>query len=191
MIASWQESNDKSSQCVEKQWHYSTDQGSYSQSYGLPSGHIWLWELDHKEGRMPKIDAFELQCCRRLLRVPESPGVLRVLDSKEIKPVNLKGNQHWVLFGRTEAEAGTPVCWSSAANSWLIGKVPDPGKDWGQKEKRASEDEITGWHHWYNGDELGKTPGDSKRQEGLAYCSPWGHKRVRYDWVTEQPIVDL
>ena len=72
-----------------------------------------------------------------LEKTPESP-----LDSKEIKPINLKGNQPWILIGRTDAEVETSVLWSSEANSWLIGKVPDAGKDWGQKEKRASEDEM-------------------------------------------------
>ena len=67
------------------------------------------------------------------------------LDSKGIKPVNLKGNQCYILIGRTEAEV--PVFWSSDVNSQLIGKVPDAGKDWGQKEKRVSEDEMAGWHH--------------------------------------------
>ena len=65
------------------------------------------------------------------------------LDSKEIKLVNPKENQFWIFIGRTDAEAETPVFWSSDVNSWLIGKVPDAGKDWGQ-EKSASEDEMAG-----------------------------------------------
>ena len=98
------------------------------------------------------------------------------LDSKEIKPVNLKGNQPWILIGRADVEAEAVVFWSSDANSWLIGKVPDAGKDWGQKAKRAAEDEMAGWHHWCNGHELGLTLGDGEGQGGLASCSPWGHK---------------
>ena len=62
------------------------------------------------------------------------------LDSKEIKPVNLKGDQPWILVGMTDAEAEPPVLWSFDANNWLTGKVPGAGKDWGQKEKKASED---------------------------------------------------
>ena len=96
-------------------------------------------------------------------------------DSKEIKPVNLKGNQPWILVGRTDAEAEVPVFWSSDMNSWLIGKVPDAKKDWGQK-KKASEDEMAGWLHQCNGHELGQTWGDGKGQGGLVYCSPWGLK---------------
>ena len=76
-----------------------------------------------------------------LEKTPESP-----LDSKEIKPVNLKGNQPWIFFGRTDVEAETPVFWSPVANSQLIRKVPDDGKDWEEKDKRVSEDEMAGWH---------------------------------------------
>ena len=95
------------------------------------------------------------------------------LNSKEIKPVNLKGNKPcW--FGRTDAEAETPVFWSFAVNSWLIGKVPDAGKDWGQKAKRVSEDETDGWHHQCNRHEPGQTLGDGEGQRGLECCTPWG-----------------
>ena len=105
-----------------------------SQGYGLPSGHIWLWELDCKGNRMQK----NWWLWNVMLeKTPESP-----LGSKEIKPVNLKGNQPWILIGRTDAEAEVPVFWSSDANSWLIGKFPDARKDWRQKEKIASEDEM-------------------------------------------------
>ena len=127
--------------------HYSADKRPYSQGYGLPSGHIQLWELDGKEDRMPKNWCFQTVV---LEKTPESP-----LDSKEIKPVNLQGDQPWIFTGRTDAEAEAPVFWSSDAHRWLIGKVPDAWKEWGQKEKRASEDEMAGWHHWCNGHVLG------------------------------------
>ena len=117
------------------------DKGPNSQGYGLPRGHVWLWELDRKEGRMPKNWCFWTVV---LEKTPESP-----LDRKEIKPVNLKGNQPWILIGRAEAEA--PVFWSSDMNSRLIGKVPDAGRDWGQEEKRVLEDEMGRWHHWETG----------------------------------------
>ena len=81
-----------------------------------------------------------------LEKTPESP-----LDSREIKPVNLKGNQPWIHFGRTNAEAEAPVFWPPDANSRVIGKVPDAGKDWRQEEKGVSEDEMAGWHHWLSG----------------------------------------
>ena len=94
-IASWQESDDKPRQCVEKQSHYSANKGPYSQGYGLSSGYAWLWELDREEGRVPKNWCFQIAV---LEKTPESP-----LDSKEIKPVSLKGNQPWILIGRTDA----------------------------------------------------------------------------------------
>ena len=107
-----------------------TDQGLYSQGYGLPSGRVQLWELDHKKGRMPK-NWWLLTVV--LEKIPESP-----LDSKEIKPVNLKGDQLWIFTGRIDAEAEAPVFQSSDVNRRLIGKVSDAGEDWGLKEKRAS-----------------------------------------------------
>ena len=95
-IASWQESDDKPKQCVENQRHYSANSGLYSQGYGLPNDHTRLWELDYKEGRTPKN-----WCVWTVLleKTPESP-----LDSKEIKPVNLKGDHPWIFTRRTDAE---------------------------------------------------------------------------------------
>ena len=120
MIASWQESDDKPRLCVEKRRHYFADKSSYSQSSGLPSGQVQLWELDYKEGRMPKNWCLQTVV---LEKTPESP-----LDSKEVKPVNLKGDQPWIFTGRTDAEADAPVFWSSDANRWLIEKSLMLGK---------------------------------------------------------------
>ena len=103
----------------------------------------------------------------------KSPG-----DSKEIKPVNLKGDQPWIYTGRTDAETEAPVFWPSDVNGWLIGKVLNAGKDWRQEEKGMTEDEMVGWHHQCNEDELGQTPGDGEGQGGLACCSPWGRKEL-------------
>ena len=104
-----------------------------------------------------------------LEKTPESS-----LDSKEIKPVNLKGDQSWIFTGRTAAEA--PVFWSSDANNWLTGEVPDAGKDWGKKEKRASEDAMAGRYHQCNEHELGQTLGDGEGQGSLVCCCPGSHK---------------
>ena len=101
-------------------------------------------------------------------KTPES-----LLDGKEIKPVNLKGNQPWILVGRTGAEAEAPVFWSSDRHSQLIGKIPDIRKDWGQEEKRASEDEVAGWHHWCNWHEFGRTSGDGEGQGGHGVAKSW------------------
>ena len=94
----------------------------------------------------------------------------------EIKSVNLKGDQPWIFTGRTDAKAKAPVFWSSNVNRQLVGKVPDGRKDWGQKENRASKDEMAGQHHRCNEHELGQIRGDVEEQGGLACCCPWGHQ---------------
>ena len=94
-----------------------------------------------------RLDAFELWCWRRLLRVP--------LDFKGIQPVHPKGDQSWVFTGRPDAKAETPILWPPHAKSWHIGKDPDARKDWGQEEKATTEDETAGWHHQLDGHEFG------------------------------------
>ena len=108
------------------------------------------------------------------------------LDCREIKPVNPKGNQRWIFLERTDAEAEAPMLWPPDAEKWLIRKDPDAGRDWRRKEKRAAEDEMVGWHHQFNGHELGQTPGDSESQGSLACSSPWGLQRVGHNLATEQ-----
>ena len=143
----------------------------------LASGHVLSWELDCKEGRIPK----NIYLWTVVLgKTHESP-----LDRKEIKPVNLKGDQPWIFTGRTDAEAKVPVFWSSDANSRFIGKVPDSGKDWGQKELKASEDEMVGQHHRCNEHELGQTPWGEGRE---AWCAAVHGVRVGHDWSTEQQL---
>ena len=86
-----------------------------------------------------------------------SPDFLKsnpYVDYKEIKAVHPKGNQPWIFIRRTDAEAETPVLWPSDSKSWLAGKDPDAGKDWGQEEKGTTEEEMVGWHHWFNGHEF-------------------------------------
>ena len=98
------------------------------------------------------------------------------LDNK-IKPVNPKGNQSWILIGRTDTEVEAPILWPPNMKSQFIGKDPDAGKDWGQ-EKVGREDERVGWHQWLNGHKFEQTLGDSERQGSLTCCSPWGHKEL-------------
>ena len=90
---------------------------------------------------------------------------------------HLKGDQSWVFIRRTDAEAETPIFWPPDAKSWLIGKDPDAGKDWGQEEKGTTEDEVVGWHHRLNGHGFGWTPGVGDGQGGLVCCGSWGHKK--------------
>ena len=96
------------------------------------------------------------------------------LDCKEIKPVNPKGNQPWILIGSTDAEAKAPILWPPDAKSWFIGKDPNIRKDWEHEEKRLTEDEMVGWHHWLNGHELKQTLGDSEGQGSQECFSPRG-----------------
>ena len=112
------------------------------------------------------------------------------LDSKEIKPVNPKGNQPFIFIGKTDAKA--PILWSPDVKSQHIGKDPEAGKDWGQEEK---EDEIIGWHHRLNGHEFEQTLRDSEGQGSLACCHSWVHKELDpnerlnfYCWSRNQEI---
>ena len=76
------------------------------------------------------------------------------LNCKKIQPVHPKGDQSWVVIGRTDAEAETPVLWPPDAKNWLAGKDPDARKDWRQQEKGMTEDEMVGWYHWLDGHEF-------------------------------------
>ena len=116
------------------QRHHFADKGPYSQGYGFSSSHAWMWELDHQEGWVPKNGCFWTVVLEKTLDSP--------LDCKEIKPANHKGNQSWKFIGRTDAEAEAPILWPLELKSQLIEKDPDVGKDWGQEEKGAKEDEM-------------------------------------------------
>ena len=109
------------------------------------------------------------------------------LDCKEIQPVHPKGDQSWVFIGRTDAEAETPILWPPDAESWLIWKDPDAGKDWRQEKKGMTDDEMVGWHHRLNGHEFGWTPGVGDGQGGLVCCSPWSRQELdmteRLNWT--------
>ena len=122
----------------------------YASKFGkLSSGHgtgkcqcslvMYKYELGQKKVEHQKIDAFKLWCWRRLFKSP--------LDSKEIKPVNPKGDQPWIFIGRTDSEAEALILWPHDVRSWLIGKDPDAGKDWRQDRKGMTEVEMIGWHH--------------------------------------------
>ena len=137
-------------------------------SYGFSSSHVKMWNLDHKEGWVPKNWYFWTVVLEKTLENP--------LDSEEIKPASPKGDQSWIFIGRTDAEAEAPILWPPDAKNWLIGKDPDAGKDWRQEEKRVTEDEMVGWHHCLNGHEFEQTPENSEGQRSLTCCSPWRHK---------------
>ena len=179
MFTPWKESYDQPRQCIKKQKHYFANKGPSSQGYGFSCGHVWMWELDYKESWVRKNWCFWTVVLEKTL---ESP-----LDCKEIQPVHPKGDQSWMFIGRTDVEAETPKFWPSVVKSWLMGKDPDAGKDWGQEEKRMIEDEMVGLHHLLDGHGFGWTPGGGDGQGGLACCYSWGRKELettkRLNWT--------
>ena len=126
-----------------------------------------MWELDYKEGWALKNLCFWTVV---LSKTPEIP-----LDYKEIKPFSPKENQVLIFIGRTDAEAEALIFWPPDAKNWLIWKDPEAGKDWRQ-EKRMTEDEMDGWHHWFKGHEFEQTLGDGDGQGCLVCFSPWDCK---------------
>ena len=133
-----------------------------------PSYPLWMWELDHEEDWALKNWCFQTVVLGKAL---ESPW-----DCKEVKPVNVKGNQACIFIVRTDAEAEAPILWPLDAMSWLTGEDPDAGKDWRQEEKEATEDEMVEWYHWLSGHEIKQATGVGDGQGGLACCSPWSCK---------------
>ena len=145
MHTPWKESYDQPRQHIEKQRHYFANKGPSSQGYGFSSSHVRMWVFDYKESWAPKNWCFWTVVLEKTLERP--------LNCKEIQPVHPKGDQSWVFIGRTDAEAETLILWPPDTKRWLIWKDP-AGKDWGQEEKRMTEDEMVGWHHQLNGHEL-------------------------------------
>ena len=146
-----------------------------------------MWELDCEESWAPKNWCFWAVVLEKTLQSP--------LDCKEIQPVHPRGDQSWVFIGRTDVEAGTPILWPPHAKSWLIGKDPDAGMDWGQEEKGTTEDEMAGWHHQLDGHELESTPGVGDGQGGLACWDSWGHKESDttelLNWHTDRYLAEI
>ena len=136
-----------------------------------------MWELNYKESWVPKNWCFWNLVLEKTL---ESP-----LDCKEVQLVHPKGNQLWMFIGRTDVEAEIPIIWPLDANSWLIWKDPDAGKDWRQEEKGMIDDEIVGWHDRLNGHEFWVNSRSwwwTGRPGVLRFT---GLQRVGHDWATE------
>ena len=146
MLTPWKESYDQPRENIKNQRCYFANKGPSGQGYGCSSGHVWMWELDCEESWVLKNWCFWSVVLEKTL---ESP-----LDYKEIQLVHPKGLQSWVFIGRTDAEAESPILWPPDVKSWLIGKDPDAGKDWGQEEKGMTEDEMAGLHHRPDGHEF-------------------------------------
>ena len=170
MLAPWKKSYNQPRQCIKRQRHYFANKCPYSQSYGFSSSQVHMEELNHKESWALKNWCFWTVMLERTL---ESP-----LDCKDIKPVNSKGNQLWIFIGRTDAEAEAPILWPPDANSQLIGKDAESGKDWREEEKGTTDNEMAGWHHIFNGHEFEQTLGDSEGLGSLVCCSQRGCKEL-------------
>ena len=149
-----------------------------SQNNGFPSSHVGMWELDHKEGWVPKNWCFWTVVLKKTLEGP----LFLLYNCKEIKQVNPKGNQLWILIGRTDAKAEAPILWPPDTKIQFIGKDRDAGKDWRQEEKETTEDKMVGWHHRLKEHESELALGDGEGQGSLASMRS---QRVVQDWATE------
>ena len=130
-----------------------------------------MLELDHKESWGQRIDAFELWCWRKLLRVLWTARRSNQSILKEISP-------EYSLEGLMLKLKLHPVLWPPDAKNWLITKDPHVGQDWRQEEKGTAEDEMVGWYHQLDGHEFEQAPGVGDGQGSLVCCSPWGHKEL-------------
>jgi len=186
MLAPWKKSYDQPRQHIKKQRHYFTNKGLSSQSYGFPSSHVWIWELDYKESWALKNWCFRTVVLEKTL---ESP-----LDCKEIQPVHSEGDQSWILIGRTDAEVEIPILWPPDTKNRLIEKILMLGKIEGRRRREWPRmkwlDGITNAMDmslsrlWKFGDGQGSP----------ACCSPWGHKELdtieRLNWTeAEFPVL--
>ena len=177
MLAHWEKSYDQPRKHIKKQRYYFANKGLSSQSYGVCNSHVWMWESDYKESWALKNWCFWTVVLEKTLDSP--------LDCKEIQPVHPKGNQSWMFIGRTDAEAETPILWPPDMKSWLIGKDPDAGKDWGQEEKGMTEDEMVGWQSltWWTW--VWESSGSWWWTGKPGVLQSMGSQRVGHDWVTE------
>ena len=153
------------------------NKGPSSQGYGFSCDHVCMWELDCEESWIPKNWCFWTVVLGKTLE--------SCLECKEIQLVHPKGDQSWVFIGRTNAETETPILWSPHAKSWLTGKDPDAGRDWGQEEKGTTEDEMAGWHHLLDGRWVWVNSGSWWWTGRPGVLQFMGLQRLGHDWATE------
>ena len=174
MTASWKEIHDKPRQCIKKQRHHFANKGLYSQSYGFSTCYVQMWELNHKEHRMPKNLCFWTVGLEKTLENP--------LDSKEIKPVNPKGNQHWILIGRTDGHSNTLVIWCKQLTDWK--------RPWCWERLKAEEEDNRAWDGWIALPiQWAWSWANSRKWSGTGrsgMLQSMGSQRIRHDLATEQ-----
>ena len=172
MLTPWKESYDQPRQHIKEQRHYFANKVCLVKAMVFPVARYGCENWTIKKAECLRIDALELWCWRRLLRVPwtsrrSNQSILKISPGCSLEGLMLK-------LTNTLA---------TDAKSWLIWKDPDVGKDWGQEEKGTTEDEMVGWHHRLNGHGFGWTPGVGDGQGGLVCCGSWGCKELD---MTEQ-----
>ena len=178
MLAPWKKSYDQHRQHIKNQRHHFANKGSFTQSYDFSSSYVWMWKLVHKESWTPKNWCFWTVVLEKTLE--------SLLDSKDIKSVNPKGNQPWIFIGRTDAEVETPIFWPPDAKNWFIEKGLDAGKDWRQEEKWMTQDKMVGYHYWLDGHEFEHSLGVGNGQGRLVCCNPWSCKESDMnEWLNE------
>ena len=172
----WKESYDQSTQHIKNQRHYFVNKGPFSQSYGFSSGHVWMWELNYKESSALKNWCFWTVVLEKTL---ESP-----MDCKEMEPVHPKGNQAWIVIGRSDAEAVTPVLRPPDAKNWLI------TRPWcWERLKAGGEGDDRGWDGWMASltqwTWVWISSGSSWWTGRTGMLQSMVSRRVGHDWVTE------
>ena len=174
MLTPWKKSYGKSRQHIEKQRHHFGNKVPSSESYGFSSSHVQMWELDHKEGWVLKNWIFQTVVLEKTL---ESP-----LDSKQITPVNPKGNQHWILIGLTDAEAPTLATWCKEPTHWK--------RFWcWARLKAGREGDDGGWDGWMASltQRIWVWVNSGRWRAGKpVVLQSTGLQRFRHDWVTDQ-----
>ena len=145
MLTPWKKSYDQHRQHIKKQRHYFANKGPFSQGYSLSNSHIRMWEFDYKESWVPKNWCFWAVVLEKNL---ESPLNWRRYNQSILKEISPEYSLEGLMLNET------PILWPPDVKNWLTGKDPDAGKDWGQKEKGRTEDQMVGCHRWLNGHEF-------------------------------------
>ena len=178
LFAPWKKSYDKPRQHIKKQRHYFANKSPSSQSYGFSSSHVWMWELDHREGWSPNNWCFELRCWRRLLRIPCTARRSNQSILKEISPEYSSEG----LMLKLKLQYSGHLMWraDSLEKTLMLRKI---------EGRRLRGQQRTRWLNGItdsNGHEFEQALGDGEGQWTLAYCSPWGHKELTWlnDWTT-------